>query len=72
MDLNTVRKIAGLPLVEAKEADTSVVSRQAMIDRIEGYFGDLQSVPYSKIDTTDLTTIYQTLLDHKQIPKAKQ
>lgn len=58
-------------VAEAKEADTSVVSRQAMIDRIEGYFGALLSMPYSKIDTADLTTIYETLLDHKQITKAK-
>lgn len=70
-------ELAGIQLsspivLEAKEAVASVASaREAMIDRIEGYFGALESVPYHKIDTVDLATIYQTLLDHKQIPKVK-
>jgi hypothetical protein len=69
--MNRLLELAGLPLAEAKEISAKTVSRQSMIDRIEGYFGALLSMPYSKIDTADLTTIYETLLDHKQITKAK-
>lgn len=74
--MNRLLELAGIhtkaTTVVMEADDTSVApSRQAMIDRIEGYFGALLSVPYSKIDTADLTTIYQTLLDKKQISKAK-
>jgi len=41
--------------------------RQNMIDRIEGYFGALQSVPYHEISTEDLKKIYDTLVAEKQI-----
>jgi hypothetical protein len=46
--------------------------REQMIDRIEGYFGDLQSLQWDKLSTEDLTKIYDTLVDQKQIkPKIK-
>lgn len=72
MKTSRLLELAGVQLVEAKEAEVSVASaREAMIARIEGYFGTLESVPHSKIDTVDLTTIYTTLLDHNQIKKVK-
>ena len=69
--MSRILELAGVrSLSEAKEASVAS-AREAMIARIEGYFGTLESVPYHKIDTVDLATIYQTLLDHKQIPKVK-
>jgi hypothetical protein len=68
------RRLAGLPLVEergsnqkARRVEDELRAREKMIDRIEGYFGALESIPYSEITTEDLKKIYDTLLEHKQI-----
>jgi hypothetical protein len=45
--------------------------RQRLIEKIESYFGTLESIPYSKVSTADLTKMYETLLDDKLVTKIK-
>lgn len=45
--------------------------REAIISRIEGYFGVLETIQYQHVSDEDLKTIYYTLLECNQIRQLK-
>lgn len=45
--------------------------RDKMISRIEGFFGTLESLMWSKMSTEDMTTMYRKLLDKKLVNPIK-
>lgn len=71
--LKRTLELAGLPVLNewvvtaAKNAD----HREQLIQRIESYFGDLQSLPYDKVSTADLTKMYERLLEDNMVKPLK-
>lgn len=69
-NLHRVRAMAGLPslpIIKEDKSPEEYATREKMISKIEGYFGDLQTVPYDKISSADLLKIYDKLIEKNQI-----
>lgn len=54
-------------LLEGQKSPEEYKLREKMMSKIEGYFGTLESLAWDKLSTADMTTMYDTLVEKKQI-----